>query len=283
MRHTPIPPALPALPAAPVDTSSGTFALNALGTVGAALALVILGASVLLRLATEWDGSGAPVSSLAPSTEAAVRLTHRLTASSVGVLAMVATVLVWLRRKMPGSLWMPTAGLVGATVLLAVIGPLTPGYRYVSVTVANVVGGTVLLMCCWWLREASALGASAAPARHRWLMAALLAFLVHVGSGAAASAWEMRGLHWVAYVHTVTAILLLFTVSQVLSERTTGSPLGRLANAMTALLGIQIAMGAVLMWLGRQPLWLGVAHALMSQVLAAGLVSVALRRAATSE
>lgn len=258
----------------------GTSFLNAIGTVGAVLALVILGASVLLRLCTQWDSTGAQLSTLAPAVEDAVRLTHRLTASSVGLLAIVACVAVWLRRKAGGALWMPTAGIVAATVLLAAIGPLTPGYRYASVTVANVVGGTVLLMSCWWLREAAALGGRATPARHPWLLAALAAFVLHIGTGATASAWEMRGLHWVAYLHAASAVVFLFAVGEVLWERTQGQALGRLALGLTALLAAQIALGVALMWLGRQPVWLGVVHALVSQLLAAGLVSVALRRGA---
>lgn len=271
-------PTLTTVPTMPEAARRGAPSLIVLGTAGAALALVILGASVLLRLTTQWDSSGVAVSTLAPATERAVRLTHRLTASGVGLLAIVVWVLVWLRRRAPGSFWMPTAWMVGATVLLAAIGPLTPGYRYASVTVANVVAGTILLMSCWWLREAAALGAGTATARHPWLTAGVLAFLAHIGSGAAASAWEMRGLHWVAYLHIVSAIVLLFAVGEVLWERNGDRPLSRLATAMTVLLFAQMALGVMLMWLGRQPIWLGVVHALMSQVLATGLVSVVLRR-----
>ncbi len=185
-------PTLTTVPTMPEAARRGAPSLIVLGTAGAALALVILGASVLLRLTTQWDSSGVAVSTLVPAIERAVRLTHRLTASGVGLLAIVVSVLVWLRRRAPGSFWMPTAWMVGATVLLAAIGPLTPGYRYASVTVANVVAGTILLMSCWWLREAAALGAGTATARHPWLTAGVLAFLAHIGSGAAASAWEMR-------------------------------------------------------------------------------------------
>ncbi len=76
----------------------------------------------------------------------------------------------------------------------------------------------------------------------------------------------------------MSAIVLLFAVGEVLWERNGDRPLSRLATAMTVLLFAQMALGVMLMWLGRQPIWLGVVHALMSQVLATGLVSVVLRR-----
>lgn len=252
--------------------------LQAIGATGAAMALVILCASVVLRLSTRFDANGAPFSTLPSAVEDAVRLTHRLTASSVGLLAIAALVLAWLRRaSLPRAMW-PTAGIVVATTLLAVIGPLTPGYHYAWVTVANVVGGTVLLMSCWWLREAMAQGSRQAPSRHPWLVAALAMFLVHIGSGALASALEMRGLHWVAYVHIGTAILFLIAAGEVVSERSSQQPFSPLVRRLTALLAVQIVLGLLMLWLGRQTVWLGLPHALVSQLLAAGLVSVALRR-----
>ena len=97
----------------------GTQSLTTLGTVGAALALVILGASVLLRLTTEFDPSGAPISTLPSSIENVVRLTHRITAASVGLIAIALTLMCWLRKDTLSRAFKPTAGIVAATMITA--------------------------------------------------------------------------------------------------------------------------------------------------------------------
>jgi heme A synthase len=255
----------------------GTQSLTTLGTVGAALALVILGASVLLRLTTEFDPSGAPISTLPSSIENVVRLTHRITAASVGLIAIALTLMCWLRKDNLSRAFKPTAGIVAATVLLAVIGPLTPGYRYASVTIANVVGGSILLMSCWWLREASAYCAAPVSGKNTPLVVAMLSFLTHIATGAATSALHMRGMDWVAYVHIGSAMLFLFTAGDVLWARSAQPASSKLAMQLTGILLIQIAMGVILMWLDRQPIWLAVVHALVSQVFAAGLVSLGMQ------
>ena len=86
-----------------------------MGTAGAALALVILGASVLLRLSTEFDSSGVPVSTLPTAIENAVRLTHRITAASVGLIAIALTLMCWLRKAELSYAFKPSARVVAAT------------------------------------------------------------------------------------------------------------------------------------------------------------------------
>ncbi|MBK7006757.1 MAG: hypothetical protein IPH37_17815 [Burkholderiales bacterium] len=255
----------------------GAKPLTAMGTAGAALALVILGASVLLRLTTEFDPSGDLVSTLPRSVEDAVRLTHRITAASVGLIAIALTVMCWLHRATLSHAFKPTAGIVGATVLLAVIGPLTPGYRYASVTIANVVAGSILLMACWWLRACSAYGAAPSKGNNTTLVVAIVSFLLHIATGAAASALHTRGMDGLAYVHIGSAILFLFTAGEILWVRSSQPTESTLANRLTGVLLLQITLGAILMWLDRQPVWLGVVHALVSQIFAAGLVSVCLQ------
>ncbi len=257
-----------------------TRPLQAIGSVGSALALAILGASILLRLTTVFGGDGQPISTLPPAIESAVRLLHRLAASGVGLLALSAAILCWRRRPWVANALMPTAWIVSATVLLAVIGPLTPGYRFAAVTVTNVVLGTVLLMACWWLRESLA----AAPTRQRahdpLLIPALIVFLVHVGSGAAASAFEMRGIRWLAFIHMGSAVLVFLFVGAILWVRHGRERLTRLVGTMTLLLAAQIALGLVLIAMDARPTWLGFLHAMLSPLLAAGLVSVAVRDSA---
>lgn len=248
-----------------------------MGTAGAALALVILGASVLLRLTTEFDPSGAPVSTLPSSIENAVRLTHRITAASVGLIAIGLTLMCGLRKATLTHAFKPTACIVAATVLLAVIGPLTPGYRYATVTVANVVGGSILLMSCWWLRECSAYGTAQSSGKNAALAVAIFSFLTHIASGAATSALHVRGMDWMAYVHIGSAVLFLFTAGEILWARSNQPMATKRVNILTGILLLQITIGILLMWLGRQPIWLAVVHALVSQIFAAGLVSVSLQ------
>ena len=255
----------------------GAKPLAAMGTAGAALALVILGASVLLRLSTEFDSSGVPVSTLPAAIENAVRLTHRITAASVGLIAIALTLMCWLRKAELSYAFKPAAGIVAATILLAVIGPLTPGYRYASVTIANVVGGSMLLMACWWLREASNSCTRPTIGSHTTVLVALISFLSHIGTGAATSALHIRGLDWVVYVHIASAMLFLFSAGDVLWVRSRHPSKSKLAIHLTGILLLQIAMGAILLWLDRQPVWLAVLHALISQIFAAGLVSIAMR------
>ena len=251
--------------------------LLAIGTAGSALALVILGVSILLRLTTLFAEDGHPISALPAGVESAVRMLHRLAASGVGLLALWATGLCWRRRPLRAKAAMPITWIVAATVLLAAIGPLTPGYRFTAVTVANVVGGTVLLMSFWWLREALAAAPTGTRGRDPMLLPALLAFLAHVGVGAAASALEMRGIRWVALIHMGSAVFVVVLFGALLWARHGRPPLTRLVTTTTLLLAAQAVLGIVLMGLDQRPVWLGLLHAMMSPLLAASLVSIAAR------
>lgn len=251
--------------------------LLAIGTTGSALALVILGVSILLRLTTVFANDGHLLSTLPAAIESAVRMLHRLAASGVGLLALWATVLCWMRRPLVAKAVMPTAWIVAATVLLAAIGPLTPGYRITAVTVANVVGGTVLLMACWWLRESMAAAPTRRHARDPLLIPALLVFLAHVGIGAAASVLDMRGIRWVAFIHMGSAVFVIIFVGALLWARHGRAPLTRLVCVMTLLLAAQAALGLALMGTDQRPVWLGFLHAMLSPLLAGGIVSLATR------
>lgn len=248
-----------------------------IGAAGSALALVILGVSILLRLTTLFSESGHPVSALPAGIESVVRMLHRLAASGVGLLALWATALCWMRRPLRAKAVMPTTWIVAATMLLAAIGPLTPGYRFTAVTVANVVAGTVLLMSFWWLREALAAMPTKIRTRDPLLLPALLAFLAHAGVGAAASALAMRGIRWVALIHMGSAVLVVVLVGALLWARRGRLPLTRLVATTTLLLAAQAVLGIVLMGLDQRPVGVGFLHAMLSPLLAAGLVSIAVR------
>lgn len=248
-----------------------------IGTAGSALALIILSVSILLRLTTMFTTDGHTFSTLPAVIENAARVLHRLAASGVGLLALWVTVLCWMRRPLMVKAVIPTAWMMAATVLLAAIGPLTPGYRFATVTVANVVGGTVLLMACWWLRDALAVAPTRCQTRDPLMLPALIVFVSHVGIGAAASALSVRGIRWVAFIHMGSAVLVIIFVGALLWARHNRTPLIRLVGAMTLLLAAQIALGLALMAADFRPVWLGFSHATLSPLLAAGLVSIAVR------
>ena len=263
---------------APPDKILSLRLQQAVGSLGALLALVILGASILLRLTTHMTDDGTVHSTLPTATENAVRMVHRLTASGVGLLALLATVLCWMQRRVAPQTVKPVVWLVLVTVVLAVIGPLTPGYRYTLVTVTNVVGGTVLLGACWWLREALSSGATPHPTEpHRLLRVTLVILAVHVALGATASGLEMRGIHWVVFVHTGSALLTTLLLGSILWDRRKHAPLHTLVAAMTAILSLQIMLGMVALWVHGRPVAVGFVHAMLSPLLVAGLVSIAIR------
>lgn len=267
-------------PTAPSNLSIRT--LNAVGAVGALLALAILGASILLRLTTEIATDGAVHSTLAPELENTVRMVHRLAASSVGLMALLVAVLGWMQRRVVPHAVQAIVWLVAATVLLAVIGPLTPGYRYNTVTIANVVAGTVLLGACWWLREALHFGsASPQAAAHPMLRMTLAVLVVHVALGAAASALEMRGTHWVAFVHAGTGMPLALLLGSILWDRRSHARLTGVVRTMTVLLVLQLLLGVVSLWVAGRPIGLGFVHAMLSPLLVGGLVSIAMRENGT--
>lgn len=257
--------------------------LNAIGALGTLLALAILGASILLRLTSEIAADGTVHSTLASELENMVRLVHRLAAASVGLMAVLVTALGWMQRGVaPPQATKAIMWLVAATVLLAVIGPLTPGYRYNSVTIANVVAGTVLLGACWWLREVLSFGPPAPHAvAHPMLRMAFAVLVVHVGLGAAASALEMRGTHWVAFVHAGTGMFMALLLGSILWDRRSHARLTGVVRTMVVLLILQLLLGVVSLWVAGRPVSVGFVHAMLSALLAAGLVSIAVRENAT--
>ncbi|MDO8286173.1 MAG: hypothetical protein Q7T69_14280 [Rhodoferax sp.] len=251
--------------------------LRAVGTLGSILALTILGASILLRLTTVFGADGAALSQLSSEVENAIRLVHRLSASSVGILALVTAVLGWKNRAAVPHVVKPIVWIIAATVLLALIGPLTPGYRFSAVTIANVVAGTVLVAACWWLRETLAVAPSPVATRDSMLLLTMAVLATHVGLGAAASAHAVRGAHWVAFLHTGSAMLTTLLLASILWDRRSRPAMSARVRLMAALLGLQLVLGMVSLWLELRPVALGFVHAMVSALLAAGLVSVAVR------
>jgi heme A synthase len=253
--------------------------LQPIGAFGAVLALLILGASMFLRLATVFGPGDQAMSTLEPAIEQAARLVHRLSASGVAVLALGALVLSWRSRRPAMPLLQATAWVVASTVVLAVIGPLTTGYRIGMVTVANVTCGMVLLMAFWWLRESVAVLAMAPGRVDGFSWAALIAFVLHVATGAAASAWEMRGIRWPGFLHLGSLVLCIVLVGSTWLAARGHPATARWRAALAGLMGAQLLAGYVLMWQESHPFWLSFLHAMLSPLLAFTLVSLVVRGA----
>ena len=257
--------------------------LQAIGTVGAVLALVILGASMLLRLTTIFGVDGHTISTLPASVEHAIRLAHRLAAATVGLLALWAAIISWTRRPLPSPFIAPIAWIVLSTVMLAIIGPLTPGYRLTPVTIGNVVGGMVLLMAFWSLRESAVSTLLTRNPVEPLLIITILIFLAHVATGAAASAFDMHNIRWFVFVHIGTALLTTMFVGASVWERRRDASSAGWTVATAGLMVLQVALGCALMWLGTRPTWLAYVHGMLSPLLAITLVSLANRGASTRE
>ncbi len=251
--------------------------LQAIGTVGAVLALVILGTSMLLRLTTIFGVEGQPISTLPITVENAIRLAHRLAAAAVGLLALCLAIIGWTRRPLPSPLLTPITWIVLSTVMLAIIGPLTPGYRLTTVTVGNVVGGMVLLMAFWSLRESAINKRLTSNPVEPLLSLAILVFLAHIAAGAAASAYEMHNVRWLAFVHIGTAMLATMFIGASLWDRRDDASVGGWIAATAGLMALQVALGCALMWIGTRPTWLAYVHGMLSPLLAITLVSLANR------
>jgi heme A synthase len=250
------------------------WALQFVGALGALFAFAILAASALLRLTSVVDASGVH-STLTPAVEHAVRMVHRISASGVGLLTVIAVGLGWVLRNAVPRLAGPVLGLVAATVGLALIGPWTPGYRYSAVTIANVLGGTVLLGAYWWLRVTLAASAPLERARLQPLQRSMLAMLVvQVSLGAATSALAMRGSHGMAYLHAGVAIVTSMLMGSVLWQRRGDARMERVVVVMAGALGLQLVLGLVSLGFDGGLVALRFVHAMLSALLVGGMVSL---------
>ena len=257
--------------------ASSTRRLRVVGTLGSALALAILGASMLLRLTAIFGTDGKVISTLPAVLENATRMLHRLAASGVGFLAVYAVILWWSHRPLPSHVFKAIAGMVAITVILALIGPLTPGYRVAAITIANVAGGVVLLMAFWWLRETVASDSAARQPIDPLLRATIFVFLAHVVTGAAASAYEMYGVRWFTFLHLGTALLSTMFIGATLWDRRSEPLLASCAAVTTMLITAQLAIGLTLVSLGARPIWLAYLHGMLSPMLAIALISMVTR------
>ena len=260
-------------------TSTGTavnLMLKRIATAGSLLALTILGASILLRLGTVFDPTGQAISTFPEIMEYGLRLLHRLSASGVALLAICSVLICWSHRRSIAHLAKPTAWIVASTIALALIGPLTPGYRVEVITIANVVGGMLLLIAFWWLQASAATTPAIAGVVKPFAWVSLTSFLVLIATGAAASAHEMHGVHWPAVVHLCWLVFFIIPIGSLLREVHCQRPITRRCGILVGLLALQMTLGYLLMGYGLRPLSLSFVHAMLSPLIAMVLVSIVL-------
>lgn len=243
------------------------------GLMGAGLALVVLAASILLRMSSRFEPDGVLVSLLPPVLEQSARLVHRLAASTSGVLALLCVVAGIKTRRLHPEFRMPIMVIGVMTLLLAAVGPLTPGYRHDWVTVCNVWGGTILVASYWWLHLLVVNGPTA-PTHNIWLRWTLVTWLVHIALGAAASAQYMRGQHWLGFLHSATAMLTAVLLAASLREAWQSRHRPGLVRFLAGAFALQMALGIIALWSDVVPVALGTAHALLSAALALGMVAL---------
>ena len=251
--------------------------LAAVGKWGTALTVVVLGASALLRAGSAVDAAGNAASTLPAAVETAARFAHRVSASAVGVLALLAVILAASSRPAPRARIAAVAAIVALTLSLAALGRHTPGYRVAFVTAANVAGGLGLASAFLWL----ALQAQPRQVRDgiAWLSAAAFAVLLaHATLGAGAAAAAMRGERGLDPFHIGFGLVVLGMVA-VASAHSPPAGSRRLRGALAAGVLLQLALGLLLAGGGdTRPLAATWAHAMLACALALGLLSLMLAR-----
>jgi cytochrome c oxidase assembly protein subunit 15 len=174
-------------------------ALRPLLQLAFALALVVAGASVTLRLAGNGLGCAPwPACYGQPATHAAaqqvplvrmLRGAHRIAASTFAVLALVLAVGGW--RHWRGDRRVAGSALLVVTLLLAWVGLHTPS-PLPLVTLINLLGGFALMALVAWLLAAThATHDAKKPVRSPWRAAAvvlLIALALQAAGGAMISA-----------------------------------------------------------------------------------------------
>lgn len=250
-----------------------------LSRLGTLLSLAILSASAVLRLQTVLDAQGHAVSMLDPDIEYLVRLLHRLSATTVGLIAVTVLILSWRKRRTGLKVWTPALCIACSVLLLILIGPWTSGYLYGGITVLNVLGGMCMLTGFWWLSETIAISNQTQQAGLPSLTVkpALLRLMLHVASGAATSGWFMYGIHWPVLVHLLTLVPLLALIGKKAGKP--GTPVVVTTYAFAAGLagGLQLLSGSVLLWQSQRTFGLSLLHAVSAYLLVLFLVSAWLR------
>ncbi|HYA37919.1 MAG TPA: COX15/CtaA family protein [Candidatus Methylomirabilis sp.] len=169
------------------------------------LVMIVVTVSAYLRLAgsglgcTEWPACYALIQSRDGTTTLAAAhlvppwatVTHRLAASTLGLLVLGIVASALRRRREPEqSLAIPFA-LLALTVFLSLLGYRTPSPLMPWVALSNLLGGMAMLAMLWWLgsRSVSAGVASDAARRLRpWAFAGMVVVFLQIALGGWVSA-----------------------------------------------------------------------------------------------
>lgn len=251
-----------------MDPALSERTLDRLALAGAALTVVVVAASALLRLGTTLDAGGNVAAELPAMLRVPVRLAHRIAASGVAIVA-VAAVIVALAGRVARARAAPLAAVVALTALLAIVGPLTPGHRFAAVTVANALGGVALACAFLWLR-----GSPGARATSLAALAALAVLFAHAGLGTAASAASMHGEHALDAWHVAAGPAIAAIVVAAATQGRHAAPARALRWTLVGFAVAQMALGmALLAAPAARPLaW---AHALGACAVALALAALA--------
>jgi len=125
-----------------------------------------------------------------PTTLAGVA--HRVTASLLGLLVMVISVLAIRYRGQTGTgLSVPLLAFI-LIVFLSVLGFNTPAWQAPAVTLGNLVGGMALLALLWWMGQRSLTGeavtANTGGTFRPWVLVGVAVITLQIGLGAWTSA-----------------------------------------------------------------------------------------------
>ena len=246
-----------------------------LGTVGTILALVILATSLLLRIATQTTLDGHTQSVLSPALEQVSRLLHRLAASGVGVLALIAIVMCFRKASLASGIIQASTLVLVTTASLAVIGPLTPGYHIAAVTVLNVGLGSILLLSFWQLREIALAAPHTPRPLSRIALFTLTALMLHIGTGAAAAAssqW-LPSLDLNVWLHLASAVGLMVLIALLMRQHRKSAVVSTIKVFRYLMVG-QILLGGLMMVLDERPIWVNFAHGMVSALLALLLLAL---------
>ncbi len=189
------------------------------------LVMIVVVVSAYLRLAgsglgcADWPACYALIRSQDGATSLAAAhlvppwatVTHRLAASTLGLLVLGIVAAALRRRREPGqSLAIPFA-LLALTVFLSLLGYRTPSPLAPWVALSNLLGGMAMLALLWWLgqrSESAGVKNDSARRLRPWALAGMVVVCVQIALGgwvsanfAAAACTDLPGCGQFPWLH----------------------------------------------------------------------------------
>jgi len=157
-----------------------------LALAGVALVLLVTASSAFLRLraaglgCAEWPACYGPSAARAASGPPAVplaRMLHRVSAAAAGGVVLAIALVAFVNRKALAAQCAIALALLGLTLVLALLGRVTPVAESPGVPMTNLLGGMLLASLLWWLALDRAGTKAALPGWLPWLSALALVTL----------------------------------------------------------------------------------------------------------